>query len=62
MGTGRPARIASAIGMLAIFASIKHGLRYHRNWSHRFTGAWLRDLGVYRLSGRVRNGTAHALR
>jgi RNA-directed DNA polymerase len=47
---------------LAIFASIKHGLRYHRNWSHRFTGAWLRDLGVYRLSGRVRNGTAHALR
>jgi RNA-directed DNA polymerase len=47
---------------LAIFASIKHGLRYHRNWSHRFTGAWLRDLGVYRLSGRVRNGTAHAFR
>jgi group II intron reverse transcriptase/maturase len=47
---------------LAIFASIKHGLRYHRNWSHRFTGAWLRDLGVYRLSGRVRSGAAHALR
>ena len=47
---------------LAIFASIKHGLRYHRNWSHRFTGAWLRGLGVYRLSGRVRNGAAHALR
>jgi RNA-directed DNA polymerase len=47
---------------LAIFASTKHGLRYHRNWSHRFTGAWLRDLGVYRLSGRVRNGAAHALR
>jgi RNA-directed DNA polymerase len=46
---------------LAIFASIKHGLRYHRNWSHRFTWAWLRDLGVYRLSGRVRSGAAHAL-
>ena len=30
---------------LAIFASTKHGLRYHRNWSHRFTGAWLRGLG-----------------
>jgi RNA-directed DNA polymerase len=47
---------------LAIFASIKHGLRYHRNWSHRFTWAWLRELGVYRLSGRVRSGAAHALR
>jgi Group II intron, maturase-specific domain/Reverse transcriptase (RNA-dependent DNA polymerase) len=47
---------------LAIFASIKNGLRYHRNWTHRFTGAWLRDLGVYRLSGRVRSGAAHALR
>jgi RNA-directed DNA polymerase len=47
---------------LAIFASTKHGLRYHRNWSHRFTWAWVRDLGVYRLSGRVRNGAAHALR
>jgi group II intron reverse transcriptase/maturase len=47
---------------LAIFASIKHGLRYHRNWTRRFTGAWLRGLGVYRLSGRVRSGAAHALR
>ena len=47
---------------LAIFASIKHGLRYHRNWSRRFSWAWLRDLGVYRLSGRVRSGAAHALR
>ena len=47
---------------LAIFASTKHGLRYRRNWSHRFTGAWLRGLGVYRLSGRVRSGAAHALR
>jgi group II intron reverse transcriptase/maturase len=47
---------------LAIFASIKHGLRYHRNWSRRFSWAWLRDLGVYRLSGRVRSGAAHAQR
>ena len=47
---------------LAIFASIKHGLRYHRNWSRRFSWAWLRDLGVYRLSGGVRSGAAHALR
>jgi RNA-directed DNA polymerase len=41
---------------LAIFASIKHGLRYHRNWTHRFSWAWVRGLGVYRLSGRVRSG------
>jgi RNA-directed DNA polymerase len=47
---------------LAIFASIKHGLRYHRNWTRRFTWAWLRGLGVYRLSGGVRSGAAHALR
>jgi RNA-directed DNA polymerase len=47
---------------LAIFASIKHGLRYHRNWTRRFTWAWLRGLGIYRLSGRVRSGAAHALR
>src|SRR5215216_1493258 len=47
---------------LAIFASTKHGLRYHRNWTRRFTGAWLRGLGVYQLSGRVRSGAAHALR
>jgi Group II intron, maturase-specific domain len=47
---------------LASFASIKHGLRYHRNWTRRFTWAWLRGLGVYLLSGRVRSGAAHALR
>jgi RNA-directed DNA polymerase len=47
---------------LAIFASIKHGLHYHRNWTRRFTWAWLRGLGVYRLSGRVRSGAAHAQR
>jgi RNA-directed DNA polymerase len=47
---------------LAIFASTKHGLRYHRNWTHRFTWAWSRGLGVYQLSGRVRGGATHALR
>ena len=47
---------------LAIFASIKHGLRHHRNWTRRFAWAWLGGLGVYRLSGRVRSGAAHALR
>jgi RNA-directed DNA polymerase len=47
---------------LAIFASTKHGLRYHRNWTRRFSWAWVRGLGVYQLSGRVRSGAAHALR
>jgi group II intron reverse transcriptase/maturase len=46
---------------LAIFASVKHGL-HGRNWQRRFTWAWLKALGVYRLSGRVRGGAAHALR
>jgi RNA-directed DNA polymerase len=40
---------------LAIFASVKHGL-HGRNWQRRFTWAWLKALGVYRLSGRVRSG------
>jgi RNA-directed DNA polymerase len=47
---------------LAIFASTKHGLRYHRNWTRRFSWAWVRGLGVYQLSGRVRSGAAHARR
>ena len=46
---------------LAIWASSKHG-RHGRNWQRRFTWAWLKALGVYRLSGRVRSGAAHALR
>src|SRR5829696_3057653 len=46
---------------LAIFASVKHGL-HGRNWQRRFTWAWLKALGVYRLSGQVRSGAAHALR
>ena len=46
---------------LAIFASTKHGLP-GRNWRRRFTTAWLDSLGVYRLHGKVRWGTAHAWR
>jgi group II intron reverse transcriptase/maturase len=46
---------------LAIFVSTKHGLS-GRNWQRRFTWAWCSRLGVYRLSGKVRYGTAHALR
>lgn len=46
---------------LAIFASTKHGLP-GRNWQRRFTTAWLDSLGVYRLHGQVRWGTAHAWR
>ena len=46
---------------LAIFASTKHGLA-GRNWQRRFTWAWCGRLGVYRLHGTVRYGTAHALR
>jgi len=46
---------------LAIFASVKHGL-HGRNWQRRFTWAWLKARGVYRLSGQVRGGAAHALR
>src|SRR4051794_23456998 len=43
----------------AIFASTKHGLR-GRNWQRRFNRSWLDALGVYRLVGTVRYGTAHA--
>jgi RNA-directed DNA polymerase len=44
---------------MAIFASTKHGLR-GRNWQRRFNRSWLDTLGVYRLVGTVRYGTAHA--
>ena len=44
---------------LAIFASTKHGLR-GRNWQRRFGRSWMRDLGVYQLTGKVRYGAAHA--
>lgn len=46
---------------LAIFASDKHGLS-GRNWAKRFNGAWLKSLGVYRLTGTVRRLNTHALR
>lgn len=44
---------------LAILASRKHGLQ-GRNWASRYNGAWFRRLGVHRLSGTVRYGSAHA--
>jgi hypothetical protein len=44
---------------MAIFASSKHGLR-GLNWQRRFNRSWLDTLGVYRLVGTVRYGTAHA--
>lgn len=46
---------------LAIFASDKHALS-GRNWGRRFNGAWLRTLGVYRLTGTVRRLNTHAQR
>ncbi|MFG2919700.1 group II intron reverse transcriptase/maturase [Kitasatospora sp. NPDC048298] len=46
---------------LAIFASRKHGLR-GRNWTTRYTYAWISRLGVYRLTGNVHWATAHASR
>jgi hypothetical protein len=46
---------------LAILASIKDG-RSGRNWATRFTYEWFTNLGVYRLTGTVRHGTAHAQR
>jgi hypothetical protein len=46
---------------LAIFTSRKHG-RSGRQWGRRYNTAWLKRLGVYRLSGTVRYRAAHALR
>ncbi|HSH22939.1 MAG TPA: group II intron reverse transcriptase/maturase [Acidimicrobiales bacterium] len=46
---------------LAILASNKHGRR-GRNWATHYTWAWCTRLGVYRLTGTVRHGTAHAWR
>jgi RNA-directed DNA polymerase len=46
---------------MARLASRKYGLRGF-NWSDRFTGEWLGNLGIYRLTGTVRYPTAHALR
>ena len=63
---GNSARKFSAVDSyvherLAILASNKHGLS-GRNWQRRFTTAWLKSLSVYRLTGTVRYGTAHAWR
>jgi group II intron reverse transcriptase/maturase len=44
---------------LAILTSRKHGRR-GRNWTRRYDLAWLKRLGVHRLSGTVRYATAHA--
>jgi group II intron reverse transcriptase/maturase len=46
---------------VARLASRKYGL-HGFNWSVRFTWDWLGDLGIYRLTGKVRYPTVHALR
>ena len=46
---------------LAKLASVKYGLP-GRNWANRFTYGWLSELGIYRLTGTVRYGPAHARR
>jgi hypothetical protein len=63
---GNSARCFSAIECyarerLALFASAKHG-RSGRNWQARYDTAWFQSLGVYRLSGNICYGTAHASR
>lgn len=45
---------------LAMLASDKYGL-HGRNWTTRFTNGWMTDLGIYRLSGKVRYRAAQAL-
>jgi RNA-directed DNA polymerase len=47
---------------LAIFMRAKHGLGGPKRHWRRFDAVWFAGLGVYRLSGRVRYGTAHAWR
>jgi group II intron reverse transcriptase/maturase len=44
---------------LAILTSVRHG-RSGRNWTTYYTWTWFCSLGVYRLSGTVRYGAAHA--
>jgi hypothetical protein len=44
---------------LAILMSRKHGLQ-GRNWASRYNTAWFQRMGVHRLSGTVRYGSAHA--
>lgn len=45
---------------MALLASNKYGL-HGRNWDTRFNHGWLMSLGMYRLSGRIANESAHAL-
>jgi hypothetical protein len=47
---------------LAILASNKHARTKGRNWASHYPWAWCTSLGVYRLGGTVRHGTAHARR
>jgi len=44
---------------LAKLASTKHGV-HGRNWEARFNDAWITNLGVYRLAGKVRYWSANA--
>ncbi len=46
---------------MAILASNKYG-RSGRNWATRFNYGWFTSIGVYRLTGTVQYGSAHALR
>ncbi len=46
---------------LARLASMKHG-RSHINWVSHYNLDWLQALGVYRLTGTIRWGSAHAAR
>lgn len=44
---------------VAMLASDKYGL-HGRNWTTRFTHGWMTDLGIYRLTGKVRYRPVHA--
>jgi len=44
---------------MALLASDKYGL-HGRNWATRFTHGWMTDLGIYRLTGKVRYRAASA--
>ncbi len=46
---------------MAMLASDKYGLR-GRHWATRFTYGWMTDLGIYRLSGKVRYRASASLR
>jgi group II intron reverse transcriptase/maturase len=46
---------------MAILASNKYGI-HGRHWATRFNSGWFASLGIYRLSGTVRYGSAHARR